>query len=140
MNKSDVSKHLMLWLCESEVMNNVLSENKVENIVLFFTMHDESQNSLCVLRGHIQSVQHDLCILLDSGTSMTFISKELLSKLLLKYVWSVALKVVKFSNRSHNQVSQEVNLWLELESYQDHFKAYVADISDYNVVLDLMWL
>ena len=47
---------------------------------------------------------------------------------------------MKFSNRSHNQVSQEVNLWLELESYQDHFKTYIADISDYDVVLDLMWL
>ena len=80
-------------------------------------MYDELQNSLCVLRGCIWSVQRDLCILLESGASMTFISKELLSKLPLKYVWSVALKVVKFSNESHDQVSQEVNLWLELELY-----------------------
>ena len=92
----------MLWLCESEAMNNVLSEDKIEDIVLFFTMCDKSQNSLCVLRGHIQSVQHDLHILLDSGASMTFVFKELLSKLPLKYVWSIALKVVKFSNKSHN--------------------------------------
>ena len=33
-----------------------------------------------------------------------------------------------------------MNLQLELESYQDHFKTYIADISDYDVVLDLMWL
>ena len=109
-NKSDVLKCLMLWLHESEVINNVLSENKVENIVSFFTMCDESQNSLCILRDHIWLVQHDLHILLDSGASTTFVSKGLLSKLLLKYVWSIALKVVKFDNRSHDQVSQEVNL------------------------------
>ena len=104
-NKFSVLKHLILWLCKSEVMNNVLSEDKIKNIVSFFTMCDKSQNSLCVLRDYIWSVQHDLHILLDSDTSTTFVSKELLSKLLLKYVWSIALKIVKFSNRSHNQVS-----------------------------------
>ena len=104
MNKSDVLKHLMSWLCESEVMNNVLSENKIKNIVSFFTMHDKSQNDLCVLRGRIWSLQHDLHILLDSGASTTFVSKGLLSKLPLKYVWSIALKFVEFSNESHNQV------------------------------------
>ena len=86
MNKFNMLKHLMSWLCESEVMNNVLSENEIENIVSFFTMCDESQNSLCILRDCIQSVQHNLHILLDSDISMTFVSKELLYKLLLKYV------------------------------------------------------
>ena len=102
MNKFSMLKHLMSWLCESEAINNVLSEDKIENIVSFFTMCDESQNDLCILRGHIWSVQHDLHILLDSDASIIFVSKELLSKLLLKYVQSVALKAVKFSNRSHD--------------------------------------
>ena len=86
MNKSDVLKCLMLWLCESEAMNNILSEDKIENKVSFFTMCDESQNKLYVLRDHIWSVQHDLHILLDSDVSITFVSKGLLSKLSLKYV------------------------------------------------------
>ena len=115
--KSSVLKYLMLWLYESEAINNILSEDKVENIVSFFTMCNKSQNDTCVLRDHIWSVQCDLCILLDSDVSIIFIFKELLSKLLLKYVWSIALKVINFDNRSHNQVLWEVNLWLKLKLY-----------------------
>ena len=110
MNKSDMLKCLMSWLHKSEAINNVLSEDKTKNIVLFFTMSDKLQNDLCVLRGHIWLVKCDLCILLDSDASTTFVSKGLHSKLPLKYVWSVAPKVVEFSNKSHNQVLQEVNL------------------------------
>ena len=36
-----------------KLLDNVLSDNNVENIVLFFTMSDESQNGLCILREHI---------------------------------------------------------------------------------------
>ena len=86
MNKSDMLNHQMLWLSELEVINNILSEDKIEDIVLFFTMCDKSQNDLCILRGHIWLVQHNLHILLDSDISITFVSKGLLSKLLLKYV------------------------------------------------------
>ena len=101
-NKFGVLKHSMLWLQESEAINNVLLKSKIENIVSFFTMCGESQNNLCILRDCIQSVQHDLCIFLDSDVSITFVFKGLLSKLSLKYVQSIALKIKKFSNRSHN--------------------------------------